>query len=167
MSVRIPTLRRRALNRLGVLAATLAVASFGALKPSPSSAAGRRPRVEVWKDPNCGCCRDWIAYLEREGFEVVAHDSGNTAARRRLGMPSRYGSCHTAAVDGYVIEGHVPVEDIRRLLARRPDAIGLAVPGMPVGSPGMDGAIYQGRRDPYDVLRVARDGSAEVFRAVR
>ncbi len=127
--------------------------------PGPAAA----PAVEVWKDPNCGCCRDWIAYLEREGFTVVAHDTGNTAVRRRLGLPSKYGSCHTATVGGYVVEGHVPVADIRRLLSTRPDAIGIAVPGMPVGSPGMDGPIYAGRRDPYDVLLVRRDGSAEVF----
>jgi hypothetical protein len=135
--------------------------------PRPVVASAPRPVVEVWKDPNCGCCRDWIVHLEREGFTVVAHDTGNVSARRRLGMPSRFGSCHTATVGGYVIEGHVPAEDIRRLLARRPDALGLAVPGMPVGSPGMDGAIYGGRRDPYDVLLVRRDGSAEVMRAVR
>ncbi|RPH45492.1 MAG: DUF411 domain-containing protein [Burkholderiales bacterium] len=141
-------------------------AGFSALAHAATPA--RRPPVEVWKDPSCGCCRDWVAYLEREGFQVVVHDVGNTAARRRLGMPARLGSCHTATVDGYVIEGHVPVEDIRSLLDERPAGVlGLAVPGMPVGSPGMDGAIYGGRRDPYDVLRVARDGRVDVYRSVR
>lgn len=154
--------RRRLLVTGGTVIA-LAVAPASAFPAAGSS----RPTVEVWKDPNCGCCREWIAHLEREGFAVVAHDTGNAAARRRLGMPNRYGSCHTATVGGYVIEGHVPAQDIRRLLAQRPDALGLAVPGMPVGSPGMDGAIYGGRRDPYDVLRVMRDGRAEVFRSVR
>lgn len=154
--------RRRALSALG---AGLALV-LGTAGPVSAARAGR-PAVEVWKDPNCGCCREWIAYLEREGFAVVAHDTGNAAARRRLGIPPQYGSCHTAAVGGYAIEGHVPAEDIRRLLAQRPDAIGLAVPGMPVGSPGMDGAIYRGRRDPYDVLLIRRDGSAVVARAVR
>jgi hypothetical protein len=159
----VPTrIARRRL--LGAAAAALAAAAAG---PRAAAATGQRPAVEVWKDPNCGCCRDWIAHLEREGFSVVAHDTGNVSARRRLGMPTKYGSCHTATVGGYVIEGHVPAEDIRRLLAQRPDALGLAVPGMPVGSPGMDGAIYGGRRDPYDVLLVRRDGSAEVARAVR
>ncbi len=149
---------------LSALAVGLAVAAGG---PRAVAKTNARPAVEVWKDPNCGCCREWIAHLEREGFSVVAHDTGNVAARRRLGMPSQYGSCHTATVGGYVIEGHVPAEDIRRLLSRRPDALGLAVPGMPVGSPGMDGAIYGGRRDPYDVLLVRRDGTAVVARAVR
>jgi hypothetical protein len=159
--MRATSSRRRALS---ALAAGLAVTA-GASRAVARSAA--QPSVEVWKDPHCGCCREWIVHLEREGFVVVARDEGNVAARRRLGMPAKYGSCHTATVAGYVIEGHVPAEDIRRLLARRPDAIGLAVPGMPVGSPGMDGAIYGGRRDPYDVLRVRRDGSAVVERAVR
>lgn len=158
-SIRPGRARRRALQ---ALVAGLAFAAGAATR------AATPVRVEVWKDPNCGCCRDWIAYLEREGFAVTAHDSGNTAVRRRLGLPAKLGSCHTATVSGYVIEGHVPVEDIRRLLAERPaDVLGLAVPGMPVGSPGMDGAIYAGRRDPYDVLRVAKDGSTTVWRAVR
>jgi hypothetical protein len=154
--------------RRRVLAAIAAGLAAGVAPGSRAAAPVRRPPVEVWKDPNCGCCRDWVAYLEREGFQVVVHDVGNTAARRRLGMPSRLGSCHTATVDGYVIEGHVPVEDIRSLLDARPAGVlGLAVPGMPVGSPGMDGAIYGGRRDPFDVLRVARDGRVDVYRAVR
>ncbi len=163
MSPAAPT--RSARRRLTTaLAAVLACTAAG---PRLALAAKQKVRVEVWKDPNCGCCKDWIAGLAREGFAVVSHDTGNASARRRLGMPSKYGSCHTATVDGYVIEGHVPVEDIRRLLSQRPDAIGLAVPGMPVGSPGMDGAIHGGRKDPYDVLLVRRDGSAEVARAVR
>ncbi len=78
-------------------------------------------------------------------------------------MPQKYGSCHTALVQGYVIEGHVPAEDIRRLLKERPDALGLAVPSMPLGSPGMDGPAYGGRRHPYQVLLVQKDGSAQVF----
>ena len=99
---------------------------------------------------------------------TMVHDTGNAAVRKRLGMPQRYGSCHTATVGGSVLEGHVPVEDIRRLLGERPaDVVGLAGPGMPVGAPGMDGPIYGGRRDPYDVLRVRRDVTAVVARAVR
>jgi hypothetical protein len=147
--------------------ATLLPVAARAASAAGASPGAIRPRVEVWKAPTCGCCRDWIAYLEREGFAVVAHDTGNVAARARLGLAERYGSCHTATVGGYVVEGHVPAEDIRRLLSMRPDALGLAVPGMPVGSPGMDGAIYRGRRDPYDVLLVRRDGTASVFRSVR
>jgi hypothetical protein len=130
------------------------------------AAQARGPQIEVWKDPHCGCCADWIAHLESAGFVVRTHATGNTAARRHLGMPARYASCHTARVDGYVIEGHVPASEIRRLLAERPaDALGLAVPGMPVGSPGMDGPAYGGRRDPHDVLLVLRNGLSRVYRS--
>jgi hypothetical protein len=122
-----------------------------------------RPRVEVWKDPQCGCCGDWVRHLEANGFQVHVNDSGNTLARGRLGVPEKLGSCHTAVVGGYAIEGHVPAADIVRLLRERPAAIGLAVPGMPVGSPGMDGPLYKGRKDPYAVLLIRRDGSTRVF----
>ena len=125
--------------------------------------------VEVWKDPDCGCCKDWVAHLEANGFEVRVHDSGNTTARTRLGIPDKLGSCHTAEVSAqgkrYAIEGHVPARDIQRLLKERPQAIGLAVPGMPVGSPGMDAPIYGGRKDPYDVLLVLRDGGSRVYQS--
>jgi hypothetical protein len=103
--------------------------------------------------------------MEAHGFQVRVYDEGNTAARGRLGIPAKLGSCHTAVVGGYVVEGHVPAADIHRLLRERPAAIGLAVPGMPVGSPGMDGAVYGGRKDAYDVLLVAWDGSTRVFRS--
>ncbi len=119
--------------------------------------------VEVWKDPNCGCCKDWIVHLERNGFATRAHDSGNEAMRRKLGIPQQLGSCHTALVGGYAVEGHVPAADIRRLLRERPEAVGLTVPGMPVGSPGMDQPVYGGRRDPYDVLLVLKSGATRVF----
>lgn len=122
------------------------------------------PRVEVWKSPTCGCCQDWIAHMQANGFRVKTHDTGNTAARARLKVAERYGSCHTAVVDGYAIEGHVPASEIRRLLKERPAAIGLAVPGMPIGSPGMDGPEYRGRKDAYDVLLLRTDGTASVYR---
>jgi hypothetical protein len=126
-------------------------------------AATPKPLVEVWKDPNCGCCKDWVIHLEGAGFAVKVNDKGNNAARAALGMPQRLGSCHTAVVQGYVIEGHVPAADIQRLLAEKPQALGLAVPGMPVGSPGMDGEVYGGRRDAYQVLLVQKNGSTQVF----
>ena len=132
----------------------------------PSLAPAAAPQtlaVQVWKDPNCGCCKDWIAHLEKSGFRVNAVDQGNGAARARLGMPQKFGSCHTALIQGYVIEGHVPATDIQRLLKEKPQALGLAVPGMPIGSPGMDGPVYGGRRDAYQVLLVGKDGSAQVF----
>ena len=125
--------------------------------------AQQRTLVEVWKDPNCGCCADWVKHLEAQGFQVKVNDTGNTAARKRLGIPEKLGSCHTALVAGYALEGHVPASDIRRLLKEKPQAVGLAVPGMPVGSPGMDGPAYGGRVDPYEVLLVGKDGSTRVF----
>lgn len=137
----------------------------GTLRVKAAGQAAAQPVVQVWKDPNCGCCHDWVEHLKADGFAVQTFDTGNTAMRRRLQMPERLGSCHTALVAGYVIEGHVPAREIRRLLAEKPQAIGLAVPGMPVGSPGMDGAIYGDRRDPHDVLLVQRDGSARVFQS--
>ena len=124
-----------------------------------------QPVVEVWKDPNCGCCKDWIAHMERAGFKAIVHDTGNNAARARLGLPLKYGSCHTALVAGYVIEGHVPATDIRRLMREKPKALGLAVPGMPVGAPGMDGPEYKGRKDKFDVLLVAKQGTHKVYQS--
>ncbi len=146
---------------------TAAVAGLAASAWTRAAQAAAKPVIMVWKDPNCGCCKDWVVHLEQHGFLVTVRDSGNTAARARLGMPARLGSCHTAQVDGYVVEGHVPAADIHRLLKERPAALGLAVPGMPVGSPGMDGPAYGGRRDPYQVLLVQADGSTSVFRAYR
>ena len=123
--------------------------------------------IEVWTGPSCSCCHGWIEHLEASGFEVTTHDGGNSDARARLGMPVQYGSCHTGAVAGYALEGHVPAREINRLLEERPDAVGVAVPSMPRGSPGMDGPSYGGVRDPYDVLLVRRDGSAVVYQSYR
>ncbi|MBE2261801.1 MAG: DUF411 domain-containing protein [Burkholderiaceae bacterium] len=142
----------------------LAAASAVALAP-PLFAQGPKPLVEVWKDPNCGCCKDWVMHLEASGFAVKTHDSGNDAKRASVGLARQHASCHTAVVNGYVLEGHVPASDIKRLLQERPKALGLAVPGMPVGSPGMDGPAYGGRKDPFDVLLVQADGSHRVFKS--
>jgi len=136
-----------------------------ALAQGPTTTKGKKPLIEVWKDPNCGCCKDWVIYLEANGFTVRVNDSGNTAARARLGIPTKLGSCHTGLVEGYAIEGHVPAREIIRLLREKPAVLGLAVPGMPVGSPGMDGAVYGDRRDPYDVLLISRDGSTRVYQS--
>ncbi|MDH5540164.1 MAG: DUF411 domain-containing protein [Rhizobacter sp.] len=142
----------------------LQLAAFAALPAWwTAHAANAAPVVEVWKSPTCGCCKDWIRHLQGHGFTVKTHDEGNDAARSRLGMPQRYGSCHTALVGGYAIEGHVPAREIQRLLKERPQAVGLAVPAMPIGSPGMDGPEYKGRKDPFDVLLVRRDGGASVY----
>jgi hypothetical protein len=123
--------------------------------------------IDVWKSPTCGCCNDWIDHLEANGFHATPFNDGNADKRREVGMPVRFGSCHTAVVEGYAIEGHVPAADIHRLLADRPDAIGLSVPAMPRGSPGMDGPAYRGVKDPYDVLLIGRDGRATVFASYR
>jgi hypothetical protein len=123
------------------------------------------PLIEVWKSPTCGCCNEWIKHLEQNGFKTKAHDKGNNAIRKTLGMPLKFGSCHTATVNGYVIEGHVPAKEIHRLLKERPAALGLSVPEMPIGTPGMDTPEYGGQVDPYDVLLVQRDGSSKVYQA--
>lgn len=146
---------------------TLAFAVSAALLPAVTRAADETIAADVWKGPTCGCCNDWITHLEANGFSVTAYNEGNSAARARLGMPLRFGSCHTADIGGYAIEGHVPAREIHRLLEEQPDAVGLTVPGMPIGSPGMDGPVYGGRRDPYDVLLIGRDGSARVFQSYR
>jgi hypothetical protein len=153
------------MNRRLLLQALASLA--GATLAAPSLMAQTKPMVEVWKDPSCGCCKDWVKHLETSGFQVKVNDSGNTAARARLGVPEKLSSCHTAQVAGYAIEGHVPASDIRRLLKERPKAIGLTVPGMVVGSPGMDGPDYKGRKDPYDVLLIKADGSTAVYQSYR
>ncbi len=141
----------------------LAATTVLALTGFERTALAQATTVQVWKDPNCGCCHLWVEHLQASGFKVEVRDVGNTAARKRLGMPEKLGSCHTATVAGYVIEGHVPAADIHRLLKARPVALGLAVPGMPIGSPGMDGPEYKGRKDAYDVLLVQKDGSTQSF----
>ena len=141
--------------------AALAAASLTGLATATTS----RVFLEVWKDPNCGCCQDWVVHLEANGFTVKVHDTGNAAMRAKLGVATQYGSCHTALVGGYAIEGHVPAREIHRLLKEKPQAIGLAVPGMPVGSPGMDGKVYGDRKDAYQVLLITRDGGARVFQS--
>ncbi len=118
------------------------------------------PQVEMYKSPYCGCCGKWAEHMQKNGFKVVAHEVDNVpASRKRLGMPERLGSCHTAKVGNYLLEGHVPAADVRRLLKEKPRALGLAVPGMPPGSPGMDVP----KSPPYETLLVQSDGSTRVF----
>lgn len=146
-------------SRRGLLAA----AGIALLAPAGFVSAAAPVAVEVWKDPGCGCCKEWVAHLEANGFKVIVHDSGNNAIRSRLSIERRYASCHTGIVGGYAIEGHVPAAQIRRLLGEKSKVLGLAVPGMPVGAPGMDGEVYGGRKDTFDVMLLARDGSATVY----
>lgn len=120
-------------------------------------------RIDVKKTNGCGCCLAWMEHLEDNGFAPKGEDMfAGLLVRFKLdnGVPQRMVSCHTALIDGYVIEGHVPADDIRRLLNERPDAVGLAVPGMPLGSPGMDQSRW---REAYDVFLINNDGSTEVF----
>ena len=116
--------------------------------------------VTVYKSPTCGCCNGWIRHLEAAGFEVVAHDTQELSAiKSERGIPRNLDSCHTALVGGYIVEGHVPASDVTRLLKEKPDYAGIAVPGMPIGSPGMEGP----NPEAYDVLGFRKDGSTEVF----
>ena len=137
------------------------------IAPAWAAAQALGVHVEVWKSPTCGCCKDWITHMQKSGFRFTVHEVGNTAMRQRMKIPMALGSCHTAVIGRYAIEGHVPARDVLRLLKEKPEAIGLTVPGMPVGSPGMDGPEYGGRKDPYDVLLIARDGSTRVFSSYR
>lgn len=146
------------MNRRNALSFMLGAAALGTI---PAMAATRLPRVEVFKSPYCGCCGAWIDHMKQAGFDVdVTLVDDTTAARGRLGMPSKFGSCHTATVGGYVVEGHVPAADVKRLLATRPAAVGLSVPGMVPGSPGME---VGSRHDPYQVLLVDKNGNRTVF----
>jgi hypothetical protein len=115
------------------------------------------PEVTVYKDPNCGCCTKWVAYLRENDYRVTEINTTDISAyKEKHGIPARLGSCHTALVAGYVLEGHVPVADIVKLLQERPGIVGLSVPGMPVGTPGME---MGDRKDPYEVIAINKDGS--------
>jgi hypothetical protein len=140
-----------------------AVLALAALPLATRAQQPARTPMEVWKDPSCGCCKEWIKHLEQNGFSVVVNETGNSRVRAKMGIPDKLGSCHTALVGGYAIEGHVPAREVQRLLKERPAAIGLSVPGMPVGGPGMDSPSYRGRRDPYDVLLVLKNGDARIY----
>ena len=118
------------------------------------------PTVDVYKSPTCGCCGKWIDHMKKNGFKVEIHEVDNIpASRKKLGMPDKLGSCHTSKVGNYVVEGHVPAQDIQRLLKEKPKALGLAIPSMPPGVPGMDIP----NSPPYETLLVQADGTTSVF----
>lgn len=147
-------MKRLSLLRIGAIFAGL-VFAFAA---AASEQAG-----EIWKTAACGCCKAWIAHIEQHGFSAKAQDvaAGQLASiKTQAGLSPELQSCHTARIGGYVIEGHVPASDIKRLLAEKPDAVGLTVPGMPIGSPGMEAGD---EKEPFEVLLVRRDGTTEVF----
>ncbi len=133
-------------------------------RPAEAWAAEAPGVVKVYKTPTCGCCTGWVEHLRAEGFTVEAVDLPDLAqVKRDLGVDTPLMSCHTAVVDGYVVEGHVPASTIRRLLAERPEVTGIAVPGMPIGSPGMEGP----NPETYDVLTFRRGGGTAVFETVQ
>jgi len=137
-----------------------AFAALAACAPATIMAATDAPLVEVWKTPTCGCCRVWIRHLQDAGFRVRATEMDDVGpVKARLGVPPALASCHTALVEGYVVEGHVPADDIIRLLRQKPAVKGLLVPGMPIGSPGMEGP----GAEPYDVLALDAAGDTRVF----
>jgi len=128
--------------------ALILIAGTAAL-PSSASPAAEEQIITVHKDPNCGCCSGWVQHLQKAGFTVKAIDTAALdAIKTRLGVPNDLAACHTAQVAGYVVEGHVPAAALKRFLTEKPKAAGLAVPGMPIGSPGMEG----GTPEPYDVI---------------
>ena len=139
------------------LGATLALGFVAPVRAAPATT------FDVYKDPNCGCCTNWVAHLSQHGFNASVTDAADMAAiKTRLGVPRALASCHTAQLNNYVIEGHVPAHAIRRLLAEKPDAIGLAVPGMPIGSPGMEG----GEPETYDVILFGKAGETPFGRYI-
>ena len=120
------------------------------------------PLVVVYKNPTCGCCKGWVDHMRQAGFRVEVRDEDNLdPVKQRLGVPHGKGSCHTAEVGGYLVEGHVPAQDVKRLLAEKPDAKGLVLPGMPMGSPGME--MPDGTVQPYTVELVKPDGSTSAY----
>ena len=158
----------------GVAALVVAGAAAGALygaqgkpaakgqgKPAPKAAAAA-PVMTVYKTPTCGCCKSWVEHVQAHGYRVAVRDTADVGpVKAMLGVPRQLGSCHTAVIGGYVVEGHVPAELIDKLLRERPRIAGIAVPGMPVGSPGME---VPGRTpDHYDVLSFDRAGKVAVY----
>ena len=118
------------------------------------------PTVDTYKSPTCECCGKWIDHMKKNGFKVEIHEVDNIpASRKKLGMPDKLGSCHTSKVGNYVVEGHVPAQDIQRLLKEKPKALGLAIPSMPPGVPGMDIP----NSPPYETLLVQADGTTSIF----
>ena len=133
------------------------IVAFGLLALSTLAQAGQT--IDVYRDPNCGCCKEWISHLRDNGFTVNDHVEPNmSAVKQRLGVAPRLASCHTGVIEGKFVEGHVPAEQVR-LLAKRADLKGLAVPGMPMGSPGMEMGDH---KDAYQVIGVTQDGQDTV-----
>jgi hypothetical protein len=154
----IESMKYRGLFRL------VGVAALASLMSGAAPVATDTPKpthVVVYKDPNCGCCKSWVEHLRKHGFDVAVRDTSDVSGAKRTGrVPDQLVSCHTAFVNGYVVEGHVPAADIQRMLAEKPKIAGIGVAGMPAGSPGME---VGGRVDHYDVVAFTRDGRTSVF----
>lgn len=149
------------MNRRQVLL-TLCAVPVIAYAQTDASPASAQQQVTVYKTATCGCCKLWVDHLQKAGFKVQTHDLEDLSpVKERMGVPASLASCHTAEVGGYFIEGHVPAQDVKRLLRERPDARGLTVPGMPIGSPGMESP--SGKVQPYEVLLIAKDGKPSVY----
>lgn len=147
---------------LGVVLAVIGIAAYVQFGESaPPIEDEDLPSVTVYKSPSCQCCSEWVAHMQEKGFEVKTTDlSDMQQIKNRFNVPRELASCHTAVVGGYVVEGHVPAREVKKMLAQQPDIAGLTVPGMPVGSPGME---QGGRLDPYNVLAFSENGSANIF----
>jgi hypothetical protein len=154
-------MKRDYIRTMALAAAFASLAlTTAAVRTSPGDVPAKKPVITVYKDPSCGCCKSWIEHLVKHGYRVDAKDSPNmTEIKRTLGVPTGLTACHTAMVNGYLIEGHVPAADIDRLLVQKPKIAGLAVPGMPAGSPGMEGA----RSQRYQVFAFDKSGKTTVF----
>ena len=146
---------------------TLAFAGVALLCLVTQPARGQQPKttITVYKSPACGCCRGWVEHMRRAGFTVKPQDVEDIAVvKTTYGLPLKLASCHTSLAGGYVFEGHIPAEVVERVLRERPKIAGLAVPGMPVGSPGME---QGGRRDPYDIIAFDKQGKTSVYESRR
>jgi len=142
------------------LAAVLLLGGAGML---PARASGDLPVIKVFKSPSCGCCAKWIDRAKAAGFTVdVTNTDDLDVVKKQAGVPGRLQACHTALVDGYVVEGHVPLGAVKRLLKLRPKARGISVPGMPAGSPGME---YGNEREPFNVVLFGGSGSEKIFQS--
>lgn len=147
---------------LAALTGALAIgaAAFAPVMPAHADPVAAGQEVEVWKSPSCGCCGGWVKHMQAAGFTVKVHDIEDVQpVKTASGVPDALGSCHTAKVGGYVVEGHVPATDVLRLLAEKPKATGLSAPGMPADAPGMD----MGTGQPYDVILFDAGGGAKVY----
>ena len=143
-------------------AAQQPAAKGAAAKPAKAA----KPAMTVYKSPTCGCCEQWIEHLEQAGFAVTASNTDDVdTIKRQVGVPDALASCHTGLVSGYVVEGHVPADAIRRMLREKPSIAGIATPGMPVGSPGME--VPGGRKDAFDVVAFDRKGKTRVWASYR